>query len=55
MSRRRYDYKEWVVRHGHAPRRARDSEERAIERKVRQQGQREVREALSDDRTGASG
>lgn len=44
--------KEWVIRHGHAPRRARDAEERAIERATRQDGARVIRETfreVSDD------
>ncbi len=37
--------KEWVIRHGRSPRGGLNAQERAIEKKVRQHGQREVREA----------
>ena len=36
-----------VIRHGHAPARARNRQEKAVESQVRQQGKREVRRAVS--------
>lgn len=42
----RYDYKDWVIRHGHAPRRSPNTAEKAIETRVRQAGRREIRREL---------
>jgi hypothetical protein len=38
-----------VIRHGHAPPRAADAQERAVERGVRRESRREIRRALKED------
>lgn len=48
MAIRGCDVKRWVIRHGHAPSRAANAAEKAIETKVRQEGRREVRRQLAD-------
>jgi len=42
--------KSWVVRHGHAPKRARNAEEKAIETRSRQEALRAVADGLLDRR-----
>ena len=39
-----------VIRHGHAPRRACNAQEKAVEARTRQAGKREVREALQEQK-----
>ena len=42
------DAKAWVIRHGHAPKRAPNTQEKALETKVRQAGKQECRKYLYD-------
>jgi hypothetical protein len=41
-------HKVWVVRHGHAPPRAANAQEKAIETRVRREGKKEIARQLED-------
>jgi hypothetical protein len=43
-----FGWKAWCVRHGHAPPRSADAEERAIEKGERRRGKKEIDRQLQD-------